>query len=155
MRSIEMERAAADNHSAAFQHHKVSHVLTDLGQGSRQKSSVASVGGYQRMDALSIGQDGFTRAHGRPPEWTRSSVEREPSPALLAPELCRREHRGPQAPTPTSGKRRNRYRISGSPSAVPPETNLEARIAFPDTSVRLFRSAHAPDETGLRVVPSK
>src|SRR5580704_16126242 len=107
------------------------------------------------MDALSVGQDGFTRAHGRSPGWTRSSVERQLSPASLAPELCRQELRGSQAPTPTSGRRRNRDRISGSPSAVPPETSLESRIAFPDTFARLFRSAHAPDETGLRVVPGK
>src|SRR5580693_5526002 len=107
------------------------------------------------MDALSVGQDGFTRAHGRSPGWTRSSVERRLSPALLAPELCRRELRGSQAPTPTSGRRRNRDRISGSPSAVPPETNLEARIAFPDTSAPLFQSAHAPDGKGPHVVPGR
>src|SRR5579863_3818926 len=107
------------------------------------------------MNALSVGQDGFTGVHGRPPEWTRSSVERQPSPALLAPELCRRAHRGWRAPTPVSGRRRNRYRISDSPSAVPPETNLESRIAFPDTSARLFRSGHVPDEKGLHVVPGK
>jgi hypothetical protein len=45
MGAIEMERAAADNYSVVFQHHEVSDVLTDLGQGSRQKSPVARVGG--------------------------------------------------------------------------------------------------------------
>src|ERR1700680_4543055 len=142
MRTVEMKRPTSDNHTAVFENHEIAHDLADLGQRSRKKRSVASVGRDQSMDPLGVGQDRFTRAHGRPPGSTRSSVERPQLLALLAPERYRRERRGWQAPTPVSGRHKNPCRTSGSLSAVPPEINLEARNASPGTSAKLYRSAH-------------
>src|ERR1700736_6086045 len=114
MRTVEMKCPTSDNHTAVFEHHEIAHVLADLGQRSRKKRSVASVGADQSMDPLGVGQNRFTRAHGRPPGWTLSSVEHQPLLAALAPEPYLREHRGWQAPPPASDKHKNHCQISGS-----------------------------------------
>src|ERR1700679_3365779 len=133
-----MERAAADNHATIFQDHEIPNVLADLGQRAWQKSSVAGVGANQSVNTGSIRQDGFTRAHGCPPGWTRFSAEHPPSPAVLVPAPCRLKRRGWQAPILVSGTHKNRDRISSSLNAVPPTIDLEARNACPDTSAQLF-----------------
>src|ERR1700685_130751 len=59
MRAIKMKRAAADNHAAVFEDNEIAHVLADLGQSARQKSSVAGVGGNQSVNPLGVRENGF------------------------------------------------------------------------------------------------
>src|SRR6266481_2995107 len=69
VRTVKMKRAAADDLAVIFQHHEIADILANLGKGPGQQGSVAGISCDQAMNLLGVRKQGFTRAHGLPPEW--------------------------------------------------------------------------------------
>src|ERR1039458_615049 len=139
-----MQRPASNDAPFIFQNHKVSYVLANLRQRSRQQSAVARIGGDQFVDVLGIRQNSFTRAHEPPRAGIRSSFSRPQSPAAPAVAPYRQQHRGSPALKPASGSHQISHRMQDAKPATHRAEDLEVHNSFPNTPSPPCRPARAP-----------